>query len=395
MQLADERAEFSRVTARRALRCCSRSSATVSAPSAICARGNGGAGWLQEAATRKNLELQQQLRQTSTGAPRMPSALASAHRVGLGVLSATSSGHSCLSGQRMAACRSGTRHHAGAARSMRPAAELEHQLRITEKHAAEKQEWERQVLPTPPRQLRCNRGCGRRMLWRTHACGARGYACVCLCLCLCACVQLDAARKDLQRISNDLTSAVCRRPLPPPAPSEPHPSAHARMRPRSPPRRASARRICVRAWSRRGGAFERGPQWSDGRTGPADQRTHSLTRRTARAGADRRGAAREGVADPPRVGEPRGLAPGRGAGTHTPPPSPPPWRARPCALSPPCLMCLKPASSPPRPTRTHARGAHGCSRRSARSSSCSRRQCGRRDRRRSLPTCVRACHSLR
>ena len=58
---------------------------------------------------------------------------------------------------------------------------------------------------------------------------------------------------------------------------------------------------------------------------------------------------------------------------------------------------LRPASSPPRPTRTHAR-THartrcGCSRRSARSSSCSRRQCGRHGRRRSLPTCVRATAS--
>jgi len=97
MQLADERAEFSRVTARRALHYCSRSSATLSAPSAICARGNGGAGRLQEAATRKNLELQQQLRQTSTGALRMLLTLASALRVGLGVLSATLSGHSCRS----------------------------------------------------------------------------------------------------------------------------------------------------------------------------------------------------------------------------------------------------------------------------------------------------------
>ncbi len=97
MQLADERAEFSRVTARRALHYCSRSSATLSAPSAICARGNGGAGRLQEAATRKKLELQQQLRQTSTGAVRMLLTLASALRVGLGVLSATLSGHSCRS----------------------------------------------------------------------------------------------------------------------------------------------------------------------------------------------------------------------------------------------------------------------------------------------------------
>ena len=72
---------------------------------------------------------------------------------------------------------------------MRPAAELEHQLRITEKHAAEKQEWERQVLPPPPASSGAIAAvggacCGERM----H--GALGCACVhgaqpvCLCLCL-------------------------------------------------------------------------------------------------------------------------------------------------------------------------------------------------------------------
>jgi hypothetical protein len=137
---------------------------------------------------------------------------------------------------------------------------------------------------------------------------------------------------------------------------------------------------------------------SVGRSGvTADQRTPSRGALPRPLGADRRGAAREGVADPPRVGEPRGLAPGRGAGAHTPPPPSTPSPSLACpslrsvAAVPDVVKGLQAAHPGPH-ARTHARTRCGCSRRSARSSSCSRRQCGRHGRR-SLPTCVRATAS--
>jgi hypothetical protein len=216
--------------ARRALHHCSPSSATVSNPSAISARGNGGAGWLQEAATRKNLELQQQLCQTSTGAPRMLLALASAHRVSLGVLSPASSGHLC----RSSAC-----HHsevAGAWRRAEPAHDSMRERRAACARLQSSSTSCASLRSTPPRSKsgsakyspplspassgavavsgRRHSGYGRRPAHVVaSACMARAgmHACVrrcaaavfhtqaqrmrvCLCLCLCVCSWMPHAR---------------------------------------------------------------------------------------------------------------------------------------------------------------------------------------------------------
>jgi hypothetical protein len=182
---------------------------------------------------------------------------------------------------------------------------------------------------------------------------------VCLCLFL-RVLQLDAARKDLQRISNDLTSAVCR-------------AGPSRHRPQVKPIRARMRRCdrIPRHDAQALGAFAcvSGPvgeaRSSVGRCGRTDWSGRPLSARTHAAALlggcrpTRCSARRSGRSASSRRTTRSRARPRR---RHSPPPLRLTGMPLPVPGMPVLALCRrrascapKPASSPPRPTRTHAR----------------------------------------